>query len=753
MIDPKDPPDIQIAKQARIIDALIQRAERGHGVGRSAYSMFQSAIALQAEVWEKTRDLEEALDTLGRASSELELAYRSQERMQKSLSDAMSAVEGGFALFTDDRLQICNDYFRGLLPDVEPLILPGLAFDDYLGAVAASTYLRKRGTEAIGRAPGVGSKPRDRRFSNHVLALKNDRWFQISYRQTGSGNIAVLQTEITDVVRQNRREKNRLIDRQAHMLQAAFDHMPLGICTFSGEGELMLRNERFGEFLGVPLSLLKKGTGFRRIIEHIGRFEVLKQESDGGGPASWFKTVMRGGVVQERFRRPDGVSLDVQIHALPDDGIIVAVTDVTAESEAAEERLRINQLLERRVEERTAELTEANRQLQHRAAEQARVEEALRLAKEAAEDAHRSKTRFLAAASHDLLQPINAAKLYISTLRETLGPRRARDMVDRLGRSFASIESLLHALLDISRLDSAGPEFSVTSFSLGPMLQSLSEDLAPLAVEKGIGLTVLPSTQWVTSDQRYLLRSIQNLVVNAIQYTDHGRVLVGCRPAQDQMRIEVWDTGIGISPDDLDRIFNEFTRVSQTRSATRMGLGLSIVERACRHLGHTVDVRSNPGRGSVFSVTLPRAEAELVARTDLPSVELAPDGALDLIVMVVENDVEVLHAMTTKLDSWGASVLAAGSTDEALALMDEIGAAPDIVLADYHLDGRDTGVEAIRALRGRAGGDIPAIVITADRSDMLTRLGAEMGFSVLTKPVQLSRLRALMNWKTRRSAA
>lgn len=753
MIDPNDPTDIQIAKQAKIIEALIQRAERGHGVGRSAYSMFQSAIALQAEVWEKTRDLEEALDTLGRASSELELAHRSQERMQKSLSDAMSAVEGGFALFTDDRLQVCNDHFQGLLPDVAPLIVPGLAFDDYLGAVAASKYLRRRGTEAVGRAPGAGSKPRDRRFSNHVLALKNDRWFQISYRQTGSGNIAVLQTEITDVVRQNRREKNRLIDRQAHMLQAAFDHMPLGVCTFSGEGELVLRNERFGEFLGVPLSLLKKGTGFRRLIEHIGRFEVLKQESEGGGPASWFKTVMRGGVVQERFRRPDGVSLDVQIHALPDDGFIVAVTDVTAENEAAEERLRTNQLLERRVEERTAELTEANQQLQHRAAEQARVEEALRLAKEAAEDAHRSKTRFLAAASHDLLQPINAAKLYISTLREMLGPRRARDMVDRLGRSFASIESLLHALLDISRLDSAGPEFSVTSFSLGPMLQSLSEDLAPLAAEKGIGLAILPSSQWVVSDQRYLLRSIQNLVVNAIQYTDRGRVLVGCRRVRDQVRIEVWDTGIGISEHDLDRIFKEFTRVSESRSATRMGLGLSIVERACRHLGHAVGVRSIPGRGSVFSITLRRAEVEPTVRTELPSVEPAPEGALDLIVMVVENDVEVLHAMTAKLDSWGASVLAAGSTDEAIALMDEIGAAPDIVLADYHLDGRDTGVDTIRALRGRAGGDIPAIIITADRSDVLTRLGAEMGFSVLTKPVQLSRLRALMNWKTRQSAA
>ncbi|MBC7140925.1 MAG: PAS-domain containing protein, partial [Rhodobacteraceae bacterium] len=434
MIDPDEPLEIQVRKQAKIIEALISRSERGHEVGGSAYSLFQSAIVLQAAVWEKTKDLEVALDTLGRASSELELARRLQERMQNNLADAMVAVEGGFALFSEDRLQVCNEFFRRLLPDVEPLIEPGLAFEDYLNAVAHSRFVLPSDNGAEG---GRLAQPRDRRFSSHVLALRNDRWFQMAYRQTSSGNIAVLQTEITDIVRQNQSEKDRLIDQHAHFLQAAFDHMSLGICTFSAKGELLVRNERFGELLGVPLSLLKKGIGFRRITEYIERFEALKPQGSGAGrvPDGWAKTLRRGGVVQDRFRRPDGVSLDIRIHALPDNGFIVSITDVTVETEAAEARQRINQTLERRVQERTAELTEANRLLRIQSVEQAKTEEALRLAKEAAEAAHVSKTRFLAAASHDLLQPINAAKLYISTLKEKVTERGAVETVDRISRS------------------------------------------------------------------------------------------------------------------------------------------------------------------------------------------------------------------------------------------------------------------------------------------------------------------------------
>ncbi|EEW23878.1 hybrid sensor histidine kinase/response regulator [Rhodobacter ferrooxidans] len=736
MIDPTAPPEEQIARQARIIEALVARAERADGVGDSAYALFQSAIALQAEVWQKTRDLESALDRLGRTSSDLEIAHQAQERVQKTLADALVAMEGGFALFFDDRLQVCNTLFRKLLPDIEPLIQPGLGFDTYLAALKASRSV----SHLDGCATPNGGQP----FSAAVMGLKNDRWFQISCHRTSSATIAVLQAEITDVVRENRRQKTLLIDQQAQVLQAAFDHMALGVCTFSASGDLMLRNDSFGALLGVPLALLTKGTAFQRIVEHVERHDLLDRKSRRPEFARWFKAVKRGVPVQERFRRHDGISLDLRLNALPDGGFLVSVMDVTAETEAAA-------ALEARVAERTAALTEANRLLQVQSAEQARTEDALRLAKEAAEAAHTSKTRFLAAASHDLLQPINAAKLYISTLMETVTAPAARETVIRLGRSFTSVESLLHALLDISRLDSAGAEFNVTSFCLEPMMQALAADLAPLAAEKGLELRVVPSRRWVTSDLRYLARCVQNLVVNAIQYTEKGRVLVGARVQGDRLLIEVWDTGIGISEPDQARIFQEFTRVGGVAAGSGMGLGLSIVERACRHLGHPVRLVSQPGLGSMFAIDLPLASP---ATADLPQPqppETTTEGSLDLIVLLVENDADVLHATTQRLESWGASVLAARSTTAALALLHEVGSPPDILLADYQLDGDDTGVAAIRALRAQAGFEVPAIMITANRSKALLRQGAEMGFSLLPKPVPLARLRALIDWKTRRA--
>jgi len=756
VIDPTDPPEVQIAKQARIIEALVARAERGGELGGSAYALFQSAIALQARVWEKTRDLEAALDTLGRASSELERVRGAQERMQRSLADAMGAMEGGFALFSEERLQACNDAFRRLLPDVEPVIEPGLALDDYLARVASSRFVQHRQTKAGSDAAKMPGRPADRRFSSHVMALRNDRWFQISYRQTRSGNVAVLQTEITEIVRGNRREKDRLIDQQADFLQAAFDHMSLGICTFAPDGALLVRNGRFGDLLGVPLSLLKKGTFFQRIADYVLRFEVARPELGGPGLSGWAKALRRGQAVQERLRRPDGVSLEVRIHALPDDGFLVTVMDVTAEADAAEARQRINALLERRVAQRTAELTKANRLLQVQSDEQARTEEALRLAKEAAETAHQSKTRFLAAASHDLLQPINAAKLYISTLAETALVPAAAETVGRLDRTFQSIETLLHALLDIARLDSPGAEFNVTDFALDDVLGPLVADSRPLAAERGLALVVLPTAEWVRSDLRYLMRSLQNLLVNAIQYTASGRVLIGCRRQGDTLRIEVHDTGPGIAEADQRRIFGEFTRGSAALPGSGMGLGLSIVERACRHLGHPVGLRSWPGRGSVFSITVPRvaapAGAGRGADDGIKPAGAVVQGALDRIVLVIENDPAVLHATTRRLEGWGASVLAADSTAAALRLMRDIGSPPDIILADYHLDEGDDGVRAIAALRAAAGAPVPAIVLTADRSRKLLRLGTEAGFTVLTKPVPLARLRALIDWKTRAEA-
>ena len=316
---------------------------------------------------------------------------------------------------------------------------------------------------------------------------------------------------------------------------------------------------------------------------------------------------------------------------LPDGGVLVELEDVTQETRATE-------TLENRVLERTAELTRANARLTEQYDEKARVEEELRLAKERAEAAVSSKTRFLAAASHDLLQPINAAKLLISTLKETVQQTQFTPMVERLEGAFVSTEQLLHSLLDISRLDSDEADAVTPSvFCLGPMMEGIFADQTALAEQKNVRLSGVPSTMFVRSDRVYLLRSVQNLVVNAIQYTQPGgRVLMGCRRRGDKVTLEVWDTGIGIAHKDQARIFEEFTRAGNVPLGTGVGLGLSVVDRACRHLGHRVWVRSKPGRGSVFSIEMD------VVRGDLP--EIVPRGPiyqssgmpLDQIVLVIE---------------------------------------------------------------------------------------------------------------------
>ncbi|WP_421904224.1 hybrid sensor histidine kinase/response regulator [Mameliella sp.] len=734
LVDENAPPEEQIARQAKIIDALMRRANRSNDVGVSAYSAFQSAIELQAQVAAKTRDLE-------RAATELESVRYDRERARRTLEDALSAMGEGFALFTGGRLDICNVLFRTFLPDVAFRVRKGLRLEDYLDYMVQSRALvsTDRGINRI-------FAPEDRAGASvrsAVIELRGDRWYQLSQQRTASSNVVLLLTEITSIVRQNRSEKEHLIDRQAAYIQAAFEDMTSGVCTFSSSGEVMMYNRQFRQLLGLPFTLLQKGTTLSRLLDFMRNHALVAEDADLRVEA-WRRHLQQEGWLRKRIRHGTDRVLELQVNRLPDDGFLVELTDVTLESRATE-------ILENRVQERTAELTEANRRLTEQYEEKARVEEELRLAKERAEAAVSSKTRFLAAASHDLLQPVNAAKLLLATLKERTRGTEFAATVERLYGAFGSTEQLLHSLLDISRLESADPSAVTPSeISLGVLMQGIYEDQTALAEQKNVRLSVVPSDVLVCSDPVYLLRSIQNLVVNAIQYTEPGgRVLVGCRRRGNKVVLQVWDTGIGIGLKDQKRIFEEFARAENVSLASGVGLGLSVVDRACKLLGHRLWVRSKPGVGSLFCIELDRvpgrrvpAEAQAVAPADT-------DLELERIILVIENDPDVLFAMTQKLEHWGASVLAAPSTAEALMHVRDMGLAPDIVLADYQLDGDDTGVRAITEIRRETGVHVPAIVITADRREKIRRQGAELGFTVMHKPVQLSKLRPLIEWKIR----
>lgn len=746
----EEPLEAEVRKLRKINEALMARVERATDISGSAFALFQTAISLEGEVRTRTHDLQSALNELSETNTRLEQAHAEAERARRNLAEALEAVQEGFALFDpDDTLVMCNRRFRSLLPDVSDWIRPGLKFVDYAHLVSRS--------EALFIGEGRTSEDwvanrlekHSRGHSSFIAALKGDRWIQVSERRTGNGGKAILQTDITDMVRLQRRERDKILDEHARLARATLEHLSQGVCTFDEHRRLANCNSRFRELANLPYDLVEPGSSLSRIVDYIRRNGIVETIRSQVDLKDWIVQREEREPISAEYRSTDGAIIDVSLRHMPGGGFVASLTDVTAERTAVEALHRAKETLEQRVAERTAALTSANEALTRENAEREQIGEALRAAKEAAEAANLSKTRFLAAASHDLLQPMNAAKLFLSTLEETqLAPEPA-EIVRRLSGSFNSVESLLHALLEISRLDAGGAEYALAEFPISAVLEPLEHEFKPLAAARGLRFRVRPSKCMVRSDPRYFRRVAQNLVANAVTYTRQGAVLVGCRRRGDKVRFEVWDSGPGLKPEDHERVFEEFQRLDSEHETRGMGLGLSIVRRACNLLGHELTLRSELGRGSIFSVDLPLvegAELEDTRRSDANGA--ADEVGLNLISVVIENEPEVLRAMTQTLERWGASVAPAHSTAEACAAMAELGLPPDIIIADYHLGGSDNGLHSIEKLRTTWGSQIPAVLVTADYSSALANEARRMGVDVLSKPVEPQKLRSLITWRS-----
>ncbi|HRQ66793.1 MAG TPA: PAS domain-containing hybrid sensor histidine kinase/response regulator, partial [Xanthomonadaceae bacterium] len=419
-------------------------------------------------------------------------------------------------------------------------------------------------------------------------------------------------------------------------------------------------------------------------------------------------------VAERRF--PDGRVMEIRGNPMPGGGFVATFTDVTA-FRAAEDALRQTlETLEQRVAERTAE------------AEQARA---------SAEQANAAKSRFLAAVSHDLVQPLNAAHLFTHALQQQLKHAQYREPVRQIQGSLAATESLLAGLLDISRLDAGGLEPRISDFPLAELFEPLAAEFQALAGERGLDFHHVRSQAWVRSDPQLLRRILQNFLTNAVRYTEHGRILLGLRRRGDDLRLEVWDTGPGIAEQDRVAVFQEFRRLARGGDNPGLGLGLAIAERMARLLGHRIGLHSEPGRGTVFSVSvqraLPSAQRTATPRAASPSPHLS--------VLVIDNEPAVLAAMQALLEGWRCRVSGARGAAEALA---QIAATrPDVALVDYHLDGDETGLDLIAALRKHLP-ELPAILITADHSEILAKAAAEAGVPLLHKPLSPLKLRALL---------
>ncbi len=359
------------------------------------------------------------------------------------------------------------------------------------------------------------------------------------------------------------------------------------------------------------------------------------------------------------------------------------------------------------------------------------------------EVASQSKSRFLAAASHDLRQPLAALMIFLEQLEfERQLSSSGKDVLEHAHQATSSLCTLLDGLLDISRLDGHAVRIKLKSFSIQNLFNELEKEFHPIAEQKGIALRFAPCSAVVESDVILLVQILRNLISNALRYTPSGRVLVGCRHRPGMIAIQVHDTGIGIAEDQLPRIFEEFYQVDnpERESHRGLGLGLSIVDRAARLLGHSVTLDSRRGMGSVFSVTVPLAKVAIIeAKPDLPQHTVAVlDGRL---IAIIENEGNIRVGLQKLLQSWGCRVVVADSAANMIGQLETLNEAVEMIISDFGLRGSLNGVEAIAEIRQRQGAELPALLFTGDISKETINLAKNAGVPVLYKPAKAEALR------------
>ncbi|WP_296891009.1 ATP-binding protein [Thiobacillus sp.] len=383
----------------------------------------------------------------------------------------------------------------------------------------------------------------------------------------------------------------------------------------------------------------------------------------------------------------------------------------------------------------------------HRGELEKRIREAtadLAAKKDMAERANQAKSRFFASASHDLRQPLHALSLFIAALKARNKQPGTQTLIDNIEASTAAMELLFNSLLDISRLDAGAIEAHPVHFSLRSMLDKLDKQFSPLAAEKQLRLRFHTVEVTLYSDPLLIERILLNLIANAIRYTDHGGILVACRRRGRMLRLSVIDSGRGIPPDQQENIFHEFVQLDNpARDRSKgLGLGLAIVSRLSRLLGHRVDLLSRPGHGSAFSIDVPCGDAQLI---QLP-VPLAAPGKLaaDALVLLVDDESAILRGMAELFDNWHIDLVTAHSAAEAEQGLLSLDRIPDVIVSDYRLPGDTDGIEVIARLRQKFGRDIPAILVTGDTApDTILRI-SQAGIPLLHKPLRPAKLRALL---------
>ncbi|HET6160199.1 MAG TPA: NahK/ErcS family hybrid sensor histidine kinase/response regulator [Dongiaceae bacterium] len=724
-------PDGQSA-DAWIVDRLRQReSTRRHGSDRWVYAQ-SSGRWVQVN---DRRSIEGGLASIYTDITDVKDAER-QER-ERALAErslhlqaTLESMSIGVAVFDkDQRLVTANRQYGELLSLPATLLTPGASLRSF------QRFNDLREVPELGTASPIitthGGPPAE--------VSVNGRWFSIKSDPMPDGGFVVSYAEITD----RRQAEEALHDSEARIRLFA-NAMPTMMCYIDDQERYQFVNRAYRAAFAREGGKLV-GRKMRAVLgESEYEFRRSYIERALAGSTSVFDVTLPSADGEPRFGLATYVPHRNSAGRVV--GFFTLIQDITERRRTQHMLEMAKEDLERRVYERTASLQELNETLVREVEERRRIARELRSAKVEAELANASKTQFLADASHDLLQPLNTARLFIASIQGRKLPRRTADYVEKVDRALVNIEDILNILLDISKLESGRVNVQLGPATLSNLMQSLRDEVAPLAERAGLTLQVVPTSLSVRTDVRLLRRLLQNLLTNACRYTPNGKVLFGVRRRGKFAEIQVADTGIGIPKDKFDEIFAEFRRLADLAGGSKgYGLGLSIVRRISRLLDHPVEVRSQVGKGSVFSVLVPLAET--VGPQRAPHHPRAPrhttiDGVR---VLVIDNEAQVLEGMTSLLDTWRCRVIAASDAEGALSELDRTGEQPELLLVDYHLDHGRVGTEAINAIRARVKAGIPAAIITADHNPAIREdVRKVAGVSLLLKPIKPARLRALI---------
>jgi signal transduction histidine kinase len=392
-----------------------------------------------------------------------------------------------------------------------------------------------------------------------------------------------------------------------------------------------------------------------------------------------------------------------------------------------------NEVLSRRLESQNVELSEA---------------------RDRADQASRAKSQFFAAASHDLRQPLHAMGLFAAALSAKAHEPEVANLVTSISSSVEALEGLFNELLDISKIDAGKVKPEITDVSVSALFDRLRMDFEPEAFDRGLAFRIRSRAAWVRSDPVLLERILRNLISNAMRYTPAGGVLVSTRVRRNGLRFEVWDTGMGIAPDDQSRIFEEFVQLANAERDRRkgLGLGLSIVQRLSALLGHPVSLASRPGRGTVFRIDVPMGRAPVVRATAVRAERSQADLG-GRCILVIDDEASIVNGMAALLGSWGAQTLIASKHEEAMNSVTERGAPPDLIIADYQLRDGEVGPDVVAAVRRHFGVDIPAILVTGSATPERLEEAKDLGHHLLLKPVMPAKLRTLIQFKLKEQVA